>query len=74
MSVGVSRRSPVITNPASSRSSRIEGFLHAGSHEDPAAKSLAFIQHSEEDGLRLDGAGPKLADFGASVEEDLKRS
>jgi hypothetical protein len=46
----------------------------AGSREDPAAKSLAFIQHSEEDVLRLDGAGSELADLGASVEEDLKRS
>ena len=44
------------------------------SREDPAAKAFALIQQPEEDVLRLDGAGSKLTDFGASVEEDLKRS
>ena len=45
-----------------------------GVREDPAAKSVAFGQHPEEKVLRLDGEGTELADFGTSVEEDLKRS
>jgi hypothetical protein len=50
----------------------VEGVT--GSREDPAAKPIAFVQHPEEDVLGLDGARPELADLGASVEEDLKRS
>ena len=38
-----------------------------GSREDLAAKPVAFVQHPEEDVLRLDGAGSKLADLGASA-------
>jgi hypothetical protein len=45
-----------------------------GSLEDPAAKPRADVQHAEEDVLRLDGAGPELADRGASVDEDLECS
>jgi hypothetical protein len=44
------------------------------SREDPAAKSLTFVQDPEEDVLRLDSAASELADFRASVEEDLQRS
>ena len=46
----------------------------AGLREDPAAKSLSFVQHPEEDVLRLDGPRLELAHLRASVEEDLKRS
>jgi len=45
-----------------------------GPREDPAAEPVAFVQHPEEDVLGLDGVRPELADLGASVEEDLKRS
>jgi hypothetical protein len=46
----------------------------ASARDDLAGKSLALVQYPEKHMLRLDGAGSELAGFGASVEEDLKRS
>jgi len=48
----------------------VEGAL--GSREDAAAKSLALVQDPQEDVLRLNSAGPELADLGAGVEENLE--
>jgi hypothetical protein len=67
-------RDPIVAREATEdvAAKIIEGATGPG--EDSAGKSLAFVQYPKEDVLRLDGAGSELAVFGASVEEDLKRS
>jgi hypothetical protein len=42
--------------------------------EDPAAKPAAFVQHSKEHVLGLNGARAELAGLGAGVKQDPRRS